>query len=191
MKILICDDEIQYLETLCIHVQEYMNNRFIEYDIVTATSPNEVLSGDVRFDLAFLDIQMDEVNGITLAKELKKRNSKIALFFVTNYDEYQDDAMDVNAFRFFSKPFDVGRLYSGLDKAMEYIDGAYVDIFLYGDNALQRVLIDDILYITRANRKVVLKTKYHSLTIRHNFDELCEKMPPLFFYQVHNWELVE
>lgn len=141
LKILICDDEIQYLETLCIHVQEYMNNRFIEYDIVTATSPNEVLSGDVRFDLAFLDIQMDEVNGITLAKELKKRNSKIALFFVTNYDEYQDDAMDVNAFRFFSKPFDVGRLYSGLDKAMEYIDGAYVDIFLYGDNALQRVLM--------------------------------------------------
>ena len=68
----------------------------------------------MRFDLAFLDIQMDEVNGITLAKELKKRNSKIALFFVTNYDEYQDDAMDVNAFRFFSKPFDVGRLYSGL-----------------------------------------------------------------------------
>ena len=185
LKILICDDEIHYLETLCVHVQEYMNNRFIDYDIFTATSPSEILTSDVRFDLAFLDIQMEDMNGITLAKELKKRNGKIALFFVTNYNEYQDDAMDVNALRFFSKPFDVGRLYSGLDKAMEYIDGAYVDIFLYGDNAQQRVLIDDILYITRANRKVVLKTQHQALTIRHNFDELCEKMPPLFFYQVH------
>lgn len=162
-----------------------MKNRFVEYDIVTATSPEEILSGNLRFDLAFLDIQMAGVDGITLAKELKKQNSKIALFFVTNYDEYQDDAMDVNAFRFFSKPFDVRRLYSGLDKAMEYIDGAYVDIFLYGDNAQQRVLIDDIVYITRANRKVILKNQYQSLMIRHNFDELCEKMPPLFFYQVH------
>lgn len=185
MRILICDDEIQYLETLCVHVQEYMKNRFVEYDIVTAASPEEVLSGNLRFDLAFLDIQMAGVDGITLAKELKKQNSKIALFFVTNYDEYQDDAMDVNAFRFFSKPVDVRRLYSGLDKAMEYIDGAYVDIYLYGDNAQQRVLIDDIVYITRANRKVILKTQYQSIIIRHNFDELCEKMPPLFFYQVH------
>lgn len=185
MKILICDDEIQYLESLLIHVKEYMNNRFIEYNIITATSPNQVLSGDMRFDLAFLDIQMSDVNGIALAKELKKHNSKIALFFVTNYDEYQDDAMDVNAFRFFSKPFDIRRLYAGLDKAMEYIDGAYVDIFLYGDNAHQRVLIDDILYITRDNRKVVLITNQQSIKIRESLDEVIANMPPLFFYQVH------
>ena len=185
MKILICDDEIQYLNSLRDHVQEYMNNRLIECNIVTTISPGEVLSGDMSFDLAFLDIQMEDLDGISLAKELRARNSKIAIFFVTNHDEYQDDAMDVNAFRFFSKPFDVNRLYSGLDKAMEYIDGAYVDIFLYGDNAQQRVLIDDILYITRSNRKVVLKTNRQSFTLRCNFDELCEKMPPLFFYQVH------
>ena len=88
-------------------------------------------------------------------------------------------------FFFFSKPFDVARLYSGLDKVMEYIDGAYVDIFLYGENAQQRVLIDDILYITRENRKTIVKTTKQTFTIGQNFDELCEKMPPLFFYQVH------
>ena len=88
-------------------------------------------------------------------------------------------------FRIFSKPFDVSRLYSGLDKAMEYIDGAYVDIFLYGDNAQQRIMLDDILYITRNNRKVELKTTLQSFTTRDSFDDLCQKMPPLFFYQVH------
>ena len=53
--------------------------------------------------------------------------------------------MDLQALRYFSKPYDIGRLYSGLDKAMEYIDGAYVDIFLYGDNAQQRIVIDEIM----------------------------------------------
>ena len=33
---------------------------------------------------------MEEMDGISLAKELKRRNRKIALFFVTNYDDYQD-----------------------------------------------------------------------------------------------------
>ncbi len=185
MKILICDDEIKCLNNLKIHVHEYMCNRFINHEIITATSVRQIIGNDSHFDLAFLDIQMDGPNGIELAKELRRRNNKIAIFFVTNFDEYQDDAMDVRAFRFFSKPFDVARLYSGLDKVMEYIDGAYVDIFLYGENAQQRVLIDDILYITRENRKTIVKTTKQTFPIGQSFDELCEKMPPLFFYQVH------
>ena len=185
MNILICDDEQQYLESLQVHIQEYMEKRFIDCQITTALSAAQVLEKPHAYDLAFLDIQMEGMDGIALGKELKKENSKIAIFFVTNYDEYQDDAMDLRAFRFFSKPFDISRLYSGLDKAMEYIDGAYVDIFLYGDNAQQRVLVDDILYITRCNRKVTVVTNHQSFTIRNGFDELSQKMPPLFFYEVH------
>ena len=185
MRILICDDEKQYLDALCVHVQEYMDKRFVECDITLATSPLEVTNKDLRYDLAFLDIQMEGMDGISFAKELRRYNSKLALFFVTNYEEYQDNAMDLQAFRFFSKPFDIARLYSGLDKAMEYIDGAYVDFFLYGDSAQQRIMVDDILFVTRSNRKVELNTTAQSFTTRESFDDICHKMPPLFFYQVH------
>lgn len=185
MRILICDDEKCYLETLRIHTEEYFSNRYIDYEIITAISPENILHGNLRFDLAFLDIQMTEIDGIALAYELKKHNSKVALFFVTNYDEYQDDAMDLRAFRFFSKPIDVSRLYSGLDKAMEYIDGAYIDLFLYGNSTQQRILVDDILYITRDGRKVVVQTIEQTFTVRQSFDEVCAQLPALFFYSVH------
>jgi DNA-binding LytR/AlgR family response regulator len=46
-------------------------------------------------------------------------------------------------------------------------------------------MVDDILYITRSNRKVELKATLQSFTTRESFDDLCQKMPPLFFYQVH------
>ena len=190
MKILICDDEKHYLDNLKQHVQEYMDQRGIESAIDAYTDPSEIMEGSRIYDVAFLDIQMDGIDGITLAKELKRRNGKLALFFVTNYEEYQDDAMDLQAFRFFEKPFDVKRLYAGLDKAMEYIDGAYVDVFLYTDGAQQRVLVDDILYITRANRKVVMVTTDGELTTKESFDDWCEKLPPLFFYAVHKSFLV-
>lgn len=190
MRILICDDEAKYLDLLQIHVQEYMANRYIPCEITTATDPVSILQGGQSFDLAFLDIQMEGIDGISLAKELKKRNNKLALFFITNYDEYQDDAMDLQAFRFFEKPFDVRRLYSGLDKAMEYIDGAYVDVFLYGNGVQQRVLVDDIMYVTRNNRKVVLVTRDGEFYTAQSFDEWCEKLPTLFFYPVHKSFLV-
>lgn len=190
MKILICDDEQHYLDNLRKHVQEYMDQRGIEPAIDGYTDPSEVMNGNGIYDVAFLDIQMEGIDGITLAKELKHRNGKLALFFVTNYEEYQDDAMDLQAFRFFEKPFDIKRLHAGLDKAMEYIDGAYVDVFLYTDGAQQRVLVDDILYITRANRKVAMVTTNGELTTKESFDEWCEKLPPLFFYPVHKSFLV-
>lgn len=186
MKIVICDDDAHYVEQLYIHITEYMKNRFIECDITTTTNPISIVKSDKKFDLAFLDIQMDQIDGISLAKELKRRNSRLALFFITNYNEYQDDAMDLQAFRYFSKPFNLNRLYAGLDKAMEYIDGAYVDIYLCGDGAQRRILTDDILYVMRDNRHVVMVTKNGSFNTKESFDEWCSKLPALFFYQVHN-----
>lgn len=190
MKVLICDNEPDYLATLTDHVRRYMAERCISCEILSLTDPLLILKKNQNFDLAFLDIQMPGIDGISLAKELKKRNSRLALFFVTNYDEYQDDAMDLQAFRFFEKPFNEKRLFAGLDKAMEYIDGAYVDFFLYGDAGHQRILTDDILYVTRINRKVVLCTRAGDFTSRESFDHWQEVLPTLYFYPVHKSYLV-
>lgn len=186
MKILICDDEAHDLEQLYIHVKGYMDSRFLQCDITATTDPLSIIGSDERFDLALLDIQMEPLDGISLARELKRRNSRLALFFITNENEYQDDAMDLQPFRYFAKPFDVCRLYSGLDKATEYIDGAYVDIFLHGCGAHRRVPIDDILYIMRDNRRVVMVTKRGAFHTRESFDKWCGMLPARFFYRVHN-----
>lgn len=191
MRILICDDEEKHLNQLKLHIEEYMGIHGINAEFFTATAPNEIMNSDIAFDLAFLDIQMPETDGITLAKELKNRNGKIILFFVTDFEEYQDEAMDLQIFRFFEKPFDVRRLYSSLDKAMEYIDESYVDIFLYNNGEHKRILVDDIVYIRRDNRKIILTTndKKEYIT-KKSLEEWVEKLPNTFFYLVHKGFLI-
>ena len=185
MKILICDDEMENVGILQNYVAEYMRTRNIVASITAVIDPTTIISKDCSFDLALLDIQMPEVDGITLAKELRLRNPKMALFFITNYDEYQDDAMDLQAFRFFEKPFQAKRLYAGLDKAMEYIDGAYVDLYLLDNGVHQRVLADNILYVTRTGRKTSVGTVHRTFCVTTKYDDLCEMLPQLFFYPVH------
>ena len=58
MKILICDDEQTYLNTLHIHVEEYMLNHHIPCTVTALTDPTKVAIDTAVFDLAFLDIQM-------------------------------------------------------------------------------------------------------------------------------------
>ena len=79
MKILICDDEQTYLNTLRIHIEEYMKNHHIPCAITAVVDPLRIAQDDTAYDLAFLDIQMPGVDGITLAKELRQRNPKLAL----------------------------------------------------------------------------------------------------------------
>lgn len=190
MKILICDDEQQYIDELKTHVEKFMQCRFVNYEIHTANNPQEVVESNEIYQLVFLDIQMDNLDGISLAKILKKRNSKVAIFFVTSFNDYQDDAMDLRAFRFFEKPFNADRLYSGLKKAMEYIDESYIDFFVYANNEQKKLLTDEVIYVERGNRQVSLVTTQGNFTTRESFDEWCEILQNSFFYRVHKSYIV-
>lgn len=185
MKILICDDEQQYVDNLKIHVEKFMQCRFINYKIDTTNTPQTIIESDTVYQLAFLDIQMDEIDGISLAKELKERNSKTVIFFITSFNYYQDDAMDLRAFRFFEKPFNPDRLYSGLEKAMEYIDESYVDFYIYANNEQKKIFVDDVIYVERSNRQVTLVTTKGNYTTHETFDEWCNILQNSFFYKVH------
>lgn len=172
------------------HVEEYMRLHQICFTITAVTDPTDILNGDDVFDLAFLDVQMPRIDGITMARMLRRRNSKLALFFITNYEEYQDDAMDLQAFRFLEKPFHAPRLYAGLDKTMEYIDGAYVDLYLADNGDQQRIIADDILYVTRNGRRATVVTDEKAYPVEEKYDDLCARLPQLFFYPVHKSFLV-
>ena len=185
MRILICDDDRQYVDELKRYIKEYMGSHYFDCCIDDYTSPLAAADNDTAYDIAFLDIQMNELDGLSLAEKLTLRNGKLIIFYITSYNKYQDDAMDTRAFRFFEKPFDPERLYSGLDKAMEYMDRSYVDIFLYNGHTQKRILIDDIMYASTANRRTTIVTKEDRYDTSMSLDELREVFPNTFFYRVH------
>lgn len=185
MKILICDDEYTNLEILKKHIMEYTAAHCIKADIYATTSPKEIFESSTSYDLAFLDIQMPDIDGISVAKELKNRNQKVVIFFVTAFDEYQDEAMDLHAFRFFDKTLNIERLYSGLNRAIEYLNESYIDVYIENKNRHIKVSVDDIKYIKRENRKNTVVTNNEIYTVRCKFDELISALPNTFFYLVH------
>lgn len=190
MRILICDDEERYILPLRECIEQFMAEHDIPAEIISGTDPLLISSSEKTFDIAFLDIQMDGIDGLTFAKELRRKNSKIALFFITNYDNYQDNAMDLQALRYFSKPFDEDRLLSGLEKAIEYIDGAYVDVFLYSAGIQKRILVDEVIYLTLERRKVFVQTTKNHYLVSGKLDDWVDQFPHTFFGRVHKSYLI-
>ncbi len=70
------------------------------------TDPTEVLRElDKPIEVAFLDVEMPEMNGITLAKKIIERYPLCNIIFLTGYSEYMPAAFDIHASGYVLKPF--------------------------------------------------------------------------------------
>jgi len=74
-----------------------------------------------RPDLALLDLQMPEVDGLGVVRLLKKNKTPLVAF-VTAYDKYAVRAFDVNAVDYILKPVEAGRLRETIDRARERLE---------------------------------------------------------------------
>ena len=75
---------------------------------------------ELRPDLIFLDIQMPEVSGFDVLKDLPPDNRPYVIF-VTAFDQYAIKAFEVNAVDYLLKPFDDKRFFDAIAKAKSLI----------------------------------------------------------------------
>ena len=102
MRILCLDDEPLALQMLTMCVNEVKP----EAETVSFDDQDELLADAEQngCDIAFLDIHMRGMNGVEVARRLKKINPKMNIIFVTGFSEYKGDAMDMKASGYIMKP---------------------------------------------------------------------------------------
>ncbi|MCR5523975.1 MAG: LytTR family DNA-binding domain-containing protein [Clostridia bacterium] len=185
MRVVICDDDKSCIDDIYTNIQSIMTENNISAQINTFTDSEELFECGNHYDLAFLDVEMKPFSGIETARKLKTINKNIVIFFITSFDKYLDEAMDINAFRFIKKPIDVKRLRSGLLKALTLIDNTQVSFHLKEDNSIVTVSSNDIIYIEIVGRstEVVLENKKYISANKIDFWE--SKLVASFFYRVH------
>lgn len=147
MKIAICDDNLNIVDEVKNLLDEYALSKNLSLDISTFNDGQAVLESDERFNIAILDVEMPGCNGIELGKILREKNRHIVLIYITSHKKYLDEALNLNAARFFEKPIDSKRFYDGLDNALKRIDNTTIKFFLKEDNASVRINANDIIYV--------------------------------------------
>jgi len=102
MKIAVADDE----QILLVHLQSTVKEALPSAEVMAFSDTASLFetAKNTRFDIAFLDIQMPGLTGIALARELTKLYEKMNIIFVTGYDGYQAEAMELFASGYVKKP---------------------------------------------------------------------------------------
>ena len=107
----ICDDEEVYVESLAKELERYSREQNKEIKIVKFTKALHFLDQTRdNYDLIFLDIKMPHVDGIEAAEEIRRRDDKVSIMFLTSYMQRAADGYGVAAEAFINKPIQYKRL---------------------------------------------------------------------------------
>lgn len=147
MLIAICDDDLNFTQTIKEHLSFYSGEHNTDFEIHTFTNSKNLIDSNIKFNIAILDVEMPGCNGIELGKILREKNRHIVLMYITSHKKYLDEALNLNAARFFEKPIDSKRFYDGLDNALKRIDNTTIKFFLKENNASVRINANDIIYV--------------------------------------------
>lgn len=186
MKILICDDDLKIIKTIEQLLNKITKQRKLSFEITSYNYGEQVVSDNERYDVAFVDIEMPGINGLSVTKHLQKINPNIIVFIVTSFQAYLDDAMDLNVFRYLSKPIDENRFLKNMNIAIDTFHKSTQIILTETYDECYSIYTRDILYITIENRKACIVTKDNIYSTKNSFDYWKKKLSEYdYFVQSH------
>ncbi|MCQ2462551.1 MAG: LytTR family DNA-binding domain-containing protein [Clostridia bacterium] len=191
MNIALCDDEKYENDNLFALISDYA--QMMNYDIKCTcfTSPQQLLSEE-KYDLYFLDYLMDEMNGVELAKGLRKKfNNAVTVCYLTSFDAAAAEIINgqVYADGFLKKPVDRQLLCQKLDKF--YKMSFFKRLELKKDGTYHTVYAQDILYVEGFNKKTIVHFYDSEAVFPYLMNELKDShLPPELFCRVHRCYIV-
>ena len=150
LKIAICDDEKEFCDSAERMLKLYMEEKGVSFQADVFGVPSELAQMTEKgtiYDIYLLDIYMPGVTGMSIATELRNRDIKSPIIFLTSSTDHALEAFGVDATHYLLKPYTKDSFYVGMDKAMQSIASHKNDsVILKVDNDYRSILVSKLIY---------------------------------------------
>lgn len=198
IKIAICDDEKVFRDRIRDSINRYMTDRDRLCRIFDFSSGEEFLAtaSDIsQFSVFFLDIDMQGMNGITLAKEIRKVNREAHIAFITAYIDYSLEGYRVEAIRYILK--DNKTLAPSIEECLDTIfnkmQREHSEILCSFQEGKKRVKVNQIMYAESTMHKLTIymeEAEKKTYTLYDKLDNFERQLSNTCFVRAHQSFLV-
>ncbi len=198
LRIAICDDEVVFRKNIKRYIERYLTYKKIEFEIDTYNSGKSFLGLGIEmvdYSIVFLDINMDEIDGISIAKKIREYSSEVYIVFVTAYIDYSLEGYKVEATRYLLKSnvnFD-DLIYECLDTILKKMSYTVQKKKFKFNECEKEVFINRILYVESKLHKLefhVMENKSAVYTQYSTLNILEKEMQGFNFLRIHQSFLV-
>ena len=181
LNIAICDDEKAIRE----QINELIEKEKAGISTDLYETGDALLAADKKFDIVFLDIQMEGTDGIETAKKLRERDEDTILIFITGIREYVFEAFDVAAFHYLLKPIEEEKFREVFRRAGRELEKRKSKrretVFIKTRNRSFSLEKDSILYIESRGKKVEIHTTGETIEAYASMNEMEGQLGGGFF----------
>ena len=156
---------------------------------------------EIQPDLVFVDVNMPDITGIQLCREINRLNIKCKVIFTTAYDQYAIEAFNVDAIDYILKPYEEERVVKAALKAKHTLENTtttsvptnnitFNKLPVLKDDKLVLIDIENILFIYTEDRNIYIKTKKEVFCSSYSLQELEDRLSGKGFFRTHRSYLV-
>ena len=179
----ICDDNVidsDYVKEL---VKNWSNERKYQINVNVFSSAEAFLFHYVEnkeYDILLLDIEMEKMDGVTLARNIRKTNKSVQIIFITGYSDYIAEGYDVEALHYLMKPLKKEKLFDVLDRAVSKLIQNEKQLVLNLFDEMIRIPLHEIIYLD-VDRNYVTIHANENYTIKKTLGEIEKELDQSFF----------
>lgn len=173
-NIAICDDEETLIDELKENLIKYAAETNKEFCFFIYHDGSELLQ-EYRsdYDLIFMDIKMEKLNGLKTAEEIRKMDSTVGLIFLTSLKKYVWRGYEYGAVNYLLKPVKYSVLKMELDRYFARYQGKDEPYMSFqNDSGKYKVLYKNLCYAETEKRNVVLHFEGQQQRIYKNMKEV-------------------
>ncbi|MCI9277862.1 DNA-binding response regulator [bacterium D16-50] len=189
MRVAICDDERESCNGLSLLIKRQEP----DCEVACFHTCRQFLEAAQHFDILLLDIQMEEMGGIEVARALRGRGERTVLIFVTALKEYAPEAFEVSAFHYLLKPVvpeKFCRVFESACLQVRKLESQSAGQLFFQTKARSfTVPRDEVLYVESRRRKVEIHTRKENVTVYATMKHMEEQLGE-GFYRCHRGYLV-
>lgn len=192
IRIAVVEDEPMYGEQLLAYIKRYEMERGKEIKVTMFSDGEDIVDGyKGGYDIILMDIQMQFMNGMSAAEEIRKRDSEVIIMFITNMVQYAIRGYQVDALDYVVKPVEYFAFSQKLDKAISRVkmtESPSITISI--EDGIKKLLISDILYVESKGHNAVFSTVQGKYVTRMTLKDLEEKLGSHDFFRCSKGFLV-
>lgn len=182
-RIAICDDSGADRAYTAEFVERWAKSRGNELQITQFPSAESFLfhyEEKNDYDILLLDIEMGAMDGVTLAKKIRRENETVQIVFITGYSDYIAEGYEVAALHYLVKPVKEEKLHAVLDRAAEKLSRNEKILYFEVGGEMVRMPIYQIRYADVQGNYVTVHGQI-DVTVKMTLGDLEKQLDERFY----------
>lgn len=186
MRIILCDDDISFTQAFDKRLLTVFKKYGIASEIVSVHTGIEALREITRepTDVLFLDIDMPEKDGFSVAEELSAMPAKPLIIFLSSLENLVYQSFAFQPFWFLRKTH-LEELPQVIEKMMQILNSQQIHYTITMNGSSIRIPITEIAYFESDGHYIVVHCNEKSLRFKARMSDIESTLGKYFFVRCH------